>query len=192
MSQIIVNVASQNPVKIRSVQKAAEYFWGIGNVEVVGHHVESGVSHQPRNKSETEKGVHNRIAFLQEKVAPLEFIVAIESGVEIYPSKVIEINCIGVHQPFCISSPMSLKKSKARTVTTWASSFDLPIEISKLIQEGWELGPAADKVYSQENSKQQGGMVGLMTDNKVLRGDLYYIPLLTAFNQIVNRDKFPG
>ena len=73
------------------------------------------------------------------------------------------------------------KISKAKTAT-----FPLPLKISKLIQEGYELGDADDIVFKRSNSKQQNGAVGILTNNVINRTDYYSHAIILALIPFTN------
>ena len=55
-----------------------------------------------------------------------------------------------------------------------AASFEIPKPIADDIRHnGMELGPAADKLFGVSNSKQQGSIIGLLTNNLVDRTSTY-------------------
>jgi len=55
---------------------------------------------------------------------------------------------------------------------------------------GMELGTANDLVFSQTNSKQKNGAVGLLTHNKVDRTELYRQAVILALIPFVNPDLY--
>ncbi len=67
-----------------------------------------------------------------------------------------------------------------------APRFAVAHQTALRIRAGMEMGPANDEVFGQTNSKQAGGMAGIITDQLVTRYDLYYTPLLIAFSQLKN------
>ena len=73
------------------------------------------------------------------------------------------------------------KIGKAKTAT-----FPLPIKISNLIKEGYELGDADDIVFKRSNSKQKNGAVGILTDNLINRTDYYAHAIILALIPFTN------
>jgi inosine/xanthosine triphosphatase len=71
---------------------------------------------------------------------------------------------------------------KGRTGT-----FFLPEAVAELVRRGKELGEADDTVFSQANSKQDQGAVGLLTDNAVDRTQLYAQAVILALIPFKNR-----
>ena len=62
----------------------------------------------------------------------------------------------------------------------------MPIKISNLIKEGYELGDADDIVFKRSNSKQKNGAVGILTDNLINRTDYYSHAIILALIPFTN------
>jgi len=54
-----------------------------------------------------------------------------------------------------------------------------------------ELGDADDQVFSKNNSKQQNGAVGLLTDDVISRKSLYLPAVQMAFIPFLNSELYP-
>ena len=65
--------------------------------------------------------------------------------------------------------------SKAKT-----SMFALPVEISKLVQEGFELGVATDMIFGAQNTKHSQGVVGMLSKGLIDRTQYYVQPMILA------------
>jgi non-canonical (house-cleaning) NTP pyrophosphatase len=61
-----------------------------------------------------------------------------------------------------------------------SAAFRLPPRVAALLQQGYELGEADDRVFGEENSKQKMGAVGLLTDGLIDRATLYEHALVLA------------
>ncbi len=77
------------------------------------------------------------------------------------------------------------KTSQSKTGT-----FYLPKSVAKLVEEGMELGKADDLLFERENSKQQGGSVGILTHGVVNRQDYYRQAIILALIPFVNEKLF--
>ncbi|WP_373396010.1 DUF84 family protein [Algoriphagus halophilus] len=77
------------------------------------------------------------------------------------------------------------KSSQSKTGT-----FYLPDEVTKLIKSGMELGEADDQVFSQLNSKQQGGSVGILTHGVVDRKAYYSQAIILALIPFLNKNLY--
>ena len=71
-------------------------------------------------------------------------------------------------------------------------TFYLPVEVTKLIKSGMELGAADDQVFKRENSKQEGGSVGILTHGVVDRKVYYSQAIILALIPFLNKNLFAG
>lgn len=150
-------VASHNPVKLNAVKLGfAEMFPG-QTAEVVASEVDSGVPDQPMSEEETLQGAHNRVDKISTAKVGADYWVGIEGGVEKYSDE------LAVFAWVIIKSKTG-KYGRGRTNT-----FFLPHKVSELVKQGKELGDASDQIFSQKNSKQKQGSIGLLTDGKMDR-----------------------
>ena len=159
-----VIIASKNPVKINATKKAFEDVF-TDRFEFEGVSVESLVSDQPISNDETLKGANNRLQNIQHLEA--DYLVSIEGGVD------IQNNNYEAFAWIVISDKNKIGQAKTAT-------FSLPLKISNLIKEGYELGDADDIVFKRSNSKQKNGAVGILTDNLINRTDYYYHAIILA------------
>lgn len=154
-----VIIASKNPVKIQAVKNEFQKMFPNGEFEFIGKSIDSGVADQPLSNSETYLGASIRVKSTEQKYPNAEFYVGIEGGVERVKNEM---------QAFAWIVIKSLDKiGKSKTAV-----FYLPKQIVDLILEGKELGKADDIVFELENSKQQNGAVGILTNNVMTRA--YY------------------
>ena len=166
-----VIITSKNPVKINATKKAFENVFN-DRFEFEGVSADSLVSDQPMNNAETLKGAMNRLKNIQHLKA--DYFVSIEGGVDL-----LEDN----HEAFAWIVVSDNKKSgKAKTAT-----FPLPLKISELIKEGYELGDADDIVFERSNSKQKNGAVGILSNNLISRTDYYFHAIILALIPFINQ-----
>jgi inosine/xanthosine triphosphatase len=169
--EIRIVVASENPVKLKAAKEGFSTYFPL--VKVVGVKVNSGVSDQPVDDVETKLGAHNRAVNARHKKPDADFWIGIEGGIE---------NSEKGTTAFAWIVILSDNKSgEARTTT-----FILPHRVSELIQKGEELGAAIDTVFNQENSKQKQGAVGMLTQNKISRTQLYVQAVQLALLPFIN------
>lgn len=171
-----IAVASKNPVKLEAVRDGLSAFLS-DNLQIDGFSVESGVSDQPMSEMETLAGATNRVNKLIEKYSGYDFYVGIEGGIDASSGEMLAFAWVSISN--------SEKKGKARTAT-----FILPQKIAELIYKGFELGDADDIVFGKQNSKQQNGAVGLLTDNVITRKSLYMPAVQMAFIPFINNDLY--
>jgi len=173
---IRIVVASKNPVKLDAVKEGLSVFLH-EYIEVFGVSVESGVSDQPLSDLETLQGAETRVKNIQDHFSDYDFYVGIEGGVEESVSGLMAFAWIVISN--------SITTGKART-----AGFFLPPQVAVLVHQGYELGDADDLVFSKQNSKQQNGAVGLLTNDIITRKSLYMPAVQMAFIPFLNPDLY--
>jgi inosine/xanthosine triphosphatase len=172
-----VIVGSQNPVKVGCTREAfTQAFGKMGIVEGVA--ALSNIPAQPRSEEETLLGAKNRVAHAKLLVPEADYWVGIEGGVDEDPQGMYAFAWIYLlHR--------SGKSSQSKTGT-----FYLPPKVVALIREGMELGHADDLVFQAQNSKQQGGSVGLLTQGIITREAYYQQAMVLALIPFLNESLY--
>lgn len=168
---LIIKVASANPAKINAVASAFAEVFPDETLDVQGIAVASGVADQPMNSDDTLLGAMNRVAALMDITA--DYRVAIEAGLDgefTFAWMVIE------HRG---------KIGKARS-----ASLMLPPAALLQLQQGKELGDVMDAMFHQDNIKQKGGAIALLTQNKLSRSSVYHQALILAMIPFLNQNLF--
>ncbi len=168
---LVIKVASANPAKINAVASAFAEVFPDQALDVQGLAVPSGVADQPMSSDETLLGAMNRVAELANVQA--DYRVAIEAGLDgdlTFAWMVIE------HQG---------KIGKARS-----ASLMLPPAALSHLQQGKELGDVMDLMFEQDNIKQKGGAIALLTQNRLSRSSVYHQALILAMIPFMNPDLF--
>lgn len=159
-------VGSQNPVKIGAVVEALSEMFS-QDWEVTGISVPSGVSDQPTSSTETLDGATNRVqALMDEHQADL--YVGLEGGIEYLSDS--EVLCFAW---IVVSDGTQWGKSRSL-------GFELPGQIIEYLKSGLELGDATDTMFKTHNIKQQGGTIGVLTDNCITRTEMYRPAVISA------------
>lgn len=172
-----IAVGSDNPVKVTAVKKAFLKVWPKKNCLVTGLVTDSGVSNQPMSDEESIKGAQNRARQALGK-AKADFGVGLESGLQ----------KIGRHW-FCCGWVVVI--DKYGNIGTAASvRIEMPKKIMILIDQGVELGQAADKFFERKNVKQKEGFFGLMTNNIISRTDAYIDGVVMALVRFIKTELF--
>lgn len=159
MKKIIVG--SKNPVKIEASLAGFKKMFKEVEFEIVGISVESGVSEQPSSDKETFKGAYRRALNTKKASSDGDYFVGIEGGVEQNGSEMESFAWLVI-----ISKDGKIGKGKTGT-------FILPTKVAELINTGMELGEADDIVFNKNNSKQQNGAVGILTNDVITRTTFY-------------------
>jgi inosine/xanthosine triphosphatase len=153
-------VGSENPVKVSCVAAAVAEFWP--EARVVGISTDSQVSAQPKSEHEMYLGALNRARQARGKIAEADYGVGIEGGIVdnedgMWAFAVVVI--VDRHEHI----------SEGQT-----GRFKLPAGVARLIrEEGLELGAADDRFFGRHNSKQNEGAIGILSNGKITRLDLY-------------------
>ena len=170
-------VGSKNPVKVGCTREAfSQAFGNVGLVE--GIDALSNIPAQPRSEEETLLGAKNRATHAKSLLPEADYWVGIEGGVDEDPQGMYAFAWIYVlHR--------SGKSSQSKTGT-----FYLPPPVVALIQDGMELGHADDLVFQAQNSKQQGGSVGLLTHGLITREGYYQQAMVLALIPFLNESLY--
>ncbi|MGV3539625.1 MAG: inosine/xanthosine triphosphatase [Rufibacter sp.] len=167
MQEKKVVVASTNPVKVNAALAGLQRMFPDEKFVAEPVYVPSGVADQPMTDEETLQGALNRVANAHTAVPGADFYVGLEGGVAPMADELASFAWIVVRS--------GDKLGKARTGT-----FFLPKQVAELVAQGVELGTANDQIFSQVNSKQKGGAVGILTNGVLDRKELYEQAVLLA------------
>ena len=189
--KMIVVVASTNPVKINCTLESFQktFVDESATITICSVSVPSGVADQPKTNKETLQGATNRALNAREvylkdhpEKAQSEniFFVGIEGGIEDEGNDQVASFAYTV-----VVENHTQYISKAKT-----STFYLPKPIIDLLREGKELGEADDIVFKKNNSKQQTGAVGLLTNELVTRSSYYEQAMILALIPFKNRELY--
>lgn len=162
-----VIVASTNPVKIQATRTGFERMFPREHFRISGMAAESGVSDQPMSDAETFQGALNRSQNAAQSATDADYWVGIEGGLEETNGELRGFAWVIIRSGDVVG--------KSRTAT-----FVLPEEVAVLIREGKELGDADDLVFKRQNSKQDNGSVGILTDDVLDRTGYYEHAVILA------------
>ncbi len=176
MKKIVI--ASKNPVKINATINGFQKMFPKETFEIESVSVFSGVNDQPKNDSETFQGAWNRSENASQEVTSASFWVGIEGGIE---EKDFDMEAFA----WIVIKSTGGKFGKSRTAT-----FFLPPKIAELIKQGKELGEADDIVFGRNNSKQENGAVGILTDDVVDRTKYYTQAVVLALIPFKNEQLY--
>lgn len=175
--KLLVLVGSKNPVKISSTEDAFTRAFNKSFL-VEGINAASGVPEQPVGNRETLLGAKNRAMNSRDVFPEANYWVGIEGGVEEDEKGMFAFAWI-----FIIDKMGKTSQSKTGT-------FYLPSKVAMLVNEGMELGKTDDMLFEQDNSKQQGGSVGILTRGAVDRTEYYRQAIILALVPFLNEDLF--
>lgn len=173
MSKIIV--ASTNPAKISAVASAFSQAFPDQSFTVEGISVASEVRDQPLCADETLLGARNRVKNARKLQADADFYVGLEAGID---------------GNFTFAW-MVIENHKQRGEARSASLPLPPIALEK-IQQGIELGDVMDDMFNQQNVKQKGGAIAMLTNHTLSRSSVYQQALILALIPFMNEEWFPS
>lgn len=157
--ELIFAVGSQNPVKVECVEESVRQFWSSARVSGVA--AASGVSHQPTSDDEMLAGALNRARVAMRTLQGADYGVGIEGGI-------LDTNA-GMWAYAWVAAV-----DRTGTIGTGQTGrFLLPEGVARLIRQGLELGEADDRFFGRNNSKQNEGAIGILSDNRITRLELY-------------------
>lgn len=175
--KLLVLVGSKNPVKISCTEDAFTRAFNKSFL-VEGINASSGVPEQPVGNRETLLGAKNR-AFNSREIFPeANYWVGIEGGVDEDEKGMFAFAWI-----FILDKMGKTSQSKTGT-------FYIPSAVATLVSDGMELGMADDLVFNKDNSKQQGGSVGILTHGVVDRNEYYRQAIILALIPFLNENLF--
>lgn len=171
-------VASTNPLKTSAIVGAFERLFPGEPYSVEVASVPSGVADQPKSDRETRDGAWNRAAGARDAVPDADIWAGLEGGIQDEgPERMSAFAWIVVQAPDAMGA--------SRTAT-----FPLPEAIAKLVRGGTELGGAIDMLFGRENSKQNAGAIGILTDGLIDRRELYEHAAIMAMIPLKNSTLF--
>lgn len=170
-------MGSKNPVKVSCAEEAFHLAFDDQSL-VQALNVHSGVSEQPFGDAETYQGAYNRASNCKQAFPEADFWIGIEGGVE-------EMGKDMTAFAWVVILDSAGKVGRAKT-----AAFFLPSAVAELVRNGTELGQANDQVFQEENSKQRGGAIGLLTKGLVNRKDLYKQAVLLALVPFIRQELY--
>ena len=176
-TSMIFAVGSENPVKINCVTHAVSEFWN--EFKVVGTSTDSQVSAQPKSETEMYTGALNRARQSLEKISEANFGVGIEGGI------------VDTEFGMWAFASIVIIDRNQHVSEGQSGRFKLPEGVAQLIrQEGLELGEADDRFFGRENSKQNEGAIGILSDGKITRLDLYKPAVIFALLPFIHPEYY--
>ncbi|GAB6261577.1 inosine/xanthosine triphosphatase [Photobacterium sp. R1] len=174
-TEIHVIVASTNPAKIRAVEAAfCDVFPG-QTLSIRGLAVDSGVRAQPMCADETLTGARNRVEHAKSQQPDAHFYVSLEAGLD----------------EGATFAWMVIDNRQVRGESR-SASLPLPPQALARLHDGEELGDVMDDMFQQQNVKQQGGAIAMLTGHKLSRSSVYQQALILALIPFMNPALYPA
>ncbi len=173
-----VIVGSTNPIKLETVKEAFGTTFPTEAFVFETFAAPSLVSDQPIGQTETKLGARNRAQACKDTYPEGDFFVGLEGGLEL------------IEDVYWVSAWMCVMHKSGTTGFGRTSAFLLPPKVSKLINQGQELGTATDIVFNETNSKHKGGTVGILTNDLITRKDFYRDAMIFALIPFVKPELY--
>ncbi len=173
---IKVAVGSQNPVKVGAVESAFTKM--LGECEIIGVSVPSGVSEMPMSFEEIVAGAKNR-AEAALKLVGADYGVGLEGG--------LDNTKLGT---FLMGFVAIVDKQGAWGYSLGGGLY-MPDKIVDMVKDsGRELGDVMDELRGLKNTKQHEGCVGYFTDNLIDRKESFEKPTISALSRFKKKEWF--
>lgn len=151
-----IAIGSKNPAKISAVQQGFKDY----SCTFIPVAVPSGVSDQPFSDAETIQGAANRaISAAAETGANIG--IGLEGGVQ------------QTDQGLFLCNWGALVLIGCKPVIAGGARIPLPEEIAGRLISGEELGPVMDDYARKQNVRKKEGAIGVFTNGKVDRGEMF-------------------
>ena len=153
-------VGSKNPVKLGCVAQAVAEFWP--RAGTIGVAVDSKVGAQPDSERQIYTGALNRAHEALRRTPDAHDGVGLEGGVLDDSDGMWAV-------AWAVVVDRAGRIGKGKT-----GHFLLPEGVARLVRkEGLELGDADDRFFGRDNSKQKEGAIGILSDGRLTRLELY-------------------
>jgi inosine/xanthosine triphosphatase len=174
-----VLVGSANPVKIGAARDVFEQYFQ--DVEVVGVEVASGVPAQPVG-DDTFAGAENRaralVSLNRERELRADYCAGPEGGIA------------QLYRRWFAFGVLCVADAEGRLGFGVSPLFELPPGITGDLLAGEELGHVVDRLSGQHNTKQKGGAIAFLTQDRVNRRELYAQGLAMALVPFLNEELY--
>lgn len=172
-----VVIASTNPVKATVAKCAFFAVFPEEKFSFVETKSESGVPEQPIDE-ETRRGAQNRLQHIRKQHPNADFWISQEGGLHRERGRLFNRAWIAVTDTTGFIAESS------------TAQFYLPKQIAQYIEEGMELGTAADKFFNSVNSKHGLGALGYLTDGIINRTEYYLPAAIIALSELKHKEWF--
>lgn len=172
-----IAIGSTNPVKCNAARAVLGSVFTSAHFEAI--EAPSGVSAQPWGDSETRRGAYNR-ACAALRLTGADLGVGLEGGVQ-------ETEFGLMTAAWCV-----LVAADGRIGIGGNSCVLLPESVAHAVRQGLELGPAIDALAQRENTRQQNGAIGILTDDLETRQSAYETIIRLALAPFQHPDWYPS
>ena len=151
-----VIIGSKNPAKILAVETAFSHY----EAAIMSEDVPSGVNDQPFSDEETIKGAINR-AYGALQASDGQIGIGLEGGVQ------------KTEHGLFLCNWGALAEKGQPPIIAGGARIPLPDGVAVRLLAGEELGPVMDDYAKKENIRKNEGAVGIFTNGKINRADMF-------------------
>ncbi|MBO0996165.1 DUF84 family protein [Bacillus sp. SD075] len=149
-----IAVGSKNPAKVSAVLGVYE------EAEIISLQVESGVPEQPFSDKETMEGAMTRARNCLIH-SDAELGIGLEGGV------------VKMGQGLFLCNWGAMATRDGEVFVAGGARIPLPGIVAEKLLDGEELGPVMDAFTRQENSSKKEGAIGVITEGRITRGEMF-------------------
>jgi inosine/xanthosine triphosphatase len=178
---MLIAVGSLNPSKLEAVRLGFLAYFPEQKCAIMGTAAVSGVSDQPMSPKESLAGARARAKNALALAPEASFGVGLEGGLEHLEGHWFDRGWIVV-----------LDREGREGI---GSTIGMPVDpeaMRLVLEEGMELGTAADKVFGTVNLKLAQGHFGFMTKNLITRATGYRDAVIVALSHLKHPQKVPA
>lgn len=159
-------IGSKNPVKINAAKAVFSACFQDCEIQCHGVDAPSNVPDQPLGEAQTLLGAQNRVAHCQLHHQG-DFFIAMEGGAAKFDYG-------------CATFAYVVIANNQQQSVGRSCNLPLPSTVYEKLEQGTELGHVMDALFNTKNIKQQGGAIGLLTNNQATRQSTYQQALILA------------
>jgi inosine/xanthosine triphosphatase len=171
---MLIAIGSPNPVKLAAVRQIVTQVWP--TADMVGIDVPSGVSAMPFGAEECQTGARNRARAAREAL-DADMGLGLEGGVE--------ESAVGL----LLGGWVVAVHRDGRETAANTARIPLPPAIAQRVRAGAELGPLMDELVGEQNTKQKGGAVEILTKGLVNRQDVFATAVAFALSPFLSTER---
>ncbi|MFE3973012.1 MULTISPECIES: DUF84 family protein [unclassified Peribacillus] len=154
VSILKIAVGSKNPAKVKAVLDVYV------EAEIISLQVESGVSDQPFSDEETLDGAMTRARNCLIH-SDAEIGIGLEGGV------------VKMEQGLFLCNWGAMATRDGKVFVAGGARIPLPKIVAEKLLGGQELGPVMDAFTKQENISKKEGAIGVFTNERITRGEMF-------------------
>ncbi|MCO7175908.1 DUF84 family protein [Sporolactobacillus kofuensis] len=157
---MIIGVGTKNPAKIEAVRQLIQE--SHRDASIRSFDVPSGVSAMPMTDLETRQGSINRAKAVLAYDQEVSFGVGMEGGVE------------DIEGELYLCNWAAAADRSGHVISAGGARILLPELLAKGVRAGQELGDIADLYAHQKNVRTHGGTIGILTEGRVTRTEMFF------------------